>query len=225
MPKAPRLPHEIEAVREEILDTALELIIEDGFNNLSMRRIAAKLGITATTIYNYVTGKDELNLMIRMRGFGMLYERLEKGYGEHTGLVERLEAMIHGYVDFGITYPAYYDIMFNLTTPKYTDYIGTDMEPAALREKETALRCFEIFNRLIAEYTAQNNIIVDGDFIGYTITKMWSDLHGIISLFNSRVLFEVNEGSRSVLDRRVADVIAAAAYLREILESAGAGNK
>jgi AcrR family transcriptional regulator len=72
MPKASRTKQEIELIRDMILDTALQLIIDGGFSSLSMRRIASRLGITATTIYNYVSCKDELNLLIRMRALHAL---------------------------------------------------------------------------------------------------------------------------------------------------------
>jgi len=210
MPKASRTKQEIELIRDMILDTALQLIIDGGFSSLSMRRIASRLGITATTIYNYVSCKDEMNLLIRMRGFGMLYDKLERGYESGRTHEGRLGAMIRGYAEFGVSFPAYYDIMFNMATPKYRDYVGTEMEPAALREKEIALRCFDIFTRLLREYVEDYRLDVDEGFINGHILALWSDLHGIISLFNSRVLLEVNEEGQTIIDRRVNDIIAAA---------------
>lgn len=43
-----------------------------------MRKIASRLGFTATTIYNYYNNKDEINLMIRIKGFEKLYDMLKK---------------------------------------------------------------------------------------------------------------------------------------------------
>lgn len=218
MPKLPRTKEEIDVIKEQILDTALQLIIEDGFNNLSMRKIAARLDITATTIYNYYTSKDELNLMIYIRGFELLYDMMvEKRdlYDEPSG---RLEAMIRAYVDFAITYPDYYDIMFNMHTPKYTDYIGTAMEALAFREKQIALKCFGIIieeNRaIIGEAAADME-----ELIRHTAIRFWSDLHGIISLYNSRVLYEVDEKSDEILARRVDDLVVSLAQLKEAFES------
>ena len=139
MPRAARTPQEVEAVKKEILDTALELIRTEGFENLSMRKIASRLRITATTIYNYYANKDELNLMIRIRGFQILYSMLEEPSLGGGSVEERLGSMIRAYAEFGVSHPGYYDIMFNLNTPKYADYAGTQMEPSALREKENAL--------------------------------------------------------------------------------------
>ncbi len=225
MPKAPRSQEEVEAIREEILEAALELIITEGFSNLSMRKIAARLGITATTIYNYVASKDELNLFIRMKGFEILYQGLRAGLEAYDNLSDRLTAMVRAYADFGINFPSYYDIMFSLSTPKYTDYIGTDIEATARLEKETSMRCFTIFHNLITAYSTEMNFTVDREYISYLVTTMWSDLHGIISLYNSRVLYEVNEASREILFRRVDDLVASVTTLKQQIESGTAQKK
>ena len=54
--------------------------------------------------------------MIRVRGFEMLFDLLTKRAGRRTDIEARFGAMIRGYVEFGLTYPSYYDIMFNLQT-------------------------------------------------------------------------------------------------------------
>ena len=60
--------------------------------------------------------------------------------------------MIRGYVEFGLTYSSYDDIMFNLHTPKYLDYVGTDIEPLAYNEKQNALKCLSLFIKPISAY-------------------------------------------------------------------------
>lgn len=46
--------------REEILNTALDLLREGGESGLSIRKLAGHLGIAASSIYNYFSDKDEL---------------------------------------------------------------------------------------------------------------------------------------------------------------------
>lgn len=218
MPKPPRTREEIDIIKEQILDTALQLIIEDGFTNLSMRKIAARLDITATTIYNYYTSKDELNLMIYIRGFELLYDMMVEKRDLFNEPAGRLEAMIRAYVDFALTYPDYYDIMFNMHTPKYTDYRGTAMEALAFREKQIALKCFGIIieeNRAIIGDVAAD---MEG-LVRYAAIRFWADLHGIISLYNSRVLYEVDEKSDEILARRVDDLVVSLVQLKEAFES------
>ena len=214
MPKAPMTKEEIESTREHILDTALDIIIKDGFNNLSVRKLASRLGVTATTIYNYYTSKDELNLMIRIRGFEKLHGLLIERSAPFNDIEGQLKAMIRAYVEFGLTHPSYYDIMFNLHTPKYLDYVGTDIEPLAYHEKQNALKCLSLFIAPIGAY-----INVTGEekdqFVLYLFVKYWSDLHGLITLCNSRLFHEVLDNVESFIEKRTSDLIDDIARLKK----------
>ncbi|MGH7777717.1 MAG: TetR/AcrR family transcriptional regulator C-terminal domain-containing protein [Candidatus Dormibacterales bacterium] len=46
--------------RGGILGTALELVDEEGLESLTLRQLAAKLGVDPMSIYNHVSGKDAL---------------------------------------------------------------------------------------------------------------------------------------------------------------------
>lgn len=214
MPKAPMSAEDIEKTREKILDTALDIIIEEGFNNLSVRKIASRVGITATTIYNYYTNKDELNLMIRMRGFGTLHERLIESATGLKDPEDRIGAMVRAFVEFGRTSPSYYDIMFNLHTPKYLDYVGSDIEPVARMEKDRALSCLGMFIEPIAAYLPGEGPDKDR-FIQYQVVKFWADLHGLVTLCNSRLFHEVLDDVETFVDRRTHDLIEQIATLKQ----------
>jgi AcrR family transcriptional regulator len=57
-PERPRLDRD--ARRERILDMAQEVFLEEGFANASMSAIAARLGGSKGTLYNYFKSKDDL---------------------------------------------------------------------------------------------------------------------------------------------------------------------
>ncbi|MHB8137417.1 MAG: TetR/AcrR family transcriptional regulator [Smithellaceae bacterium] len=206
MPKAPMTREEIDNTRARILDTALTIIIEEGFNNLSVRKIAFRLGVTATTIYNYYTNKNEINLMIRIRGFEKLYALLTKHAAPFNDIEKKMKAMVRAYIEFGLTNPSYYDIMFNLHTPKYLDYVGTDIEPLAYTEKQNALKCLSLFTETISAYIPMKGKRKD-HFVLYQVVKFWSDLHGLVTLTNSRLFHEVLDDVDSFIQKRTSDMI------------------
>lgn len=218
MPKAPMTREEVEKFRDRILDIALDIILKEGFDNLSIRKIASRLGVTATTIYNYYSGKDELNLMIRVRGFETLFAMLKK---EHDRLSNNIEeqfgAMIRAYVRFGMTYPGNYDLMFNLRTPKYLDYVGTKMEATAHFEKQTALQCFDMFIKPVSAYVGLDDA-QKIDFIQYAVIKYWSDLHGLITLYNSRLFHEVITDVEAFVENRILDMVSELARIRKSVD-------
>lgn len=206
MPKAPMTQEEVEQIRGRILDTALEIIIDEGFGSLSVRKIASRLGITATTIYNYYKNKDELNLMIRMRGFEKLHDLMTVRSEKTEDPKERLKAMIRAYVEFGREYPSYYDIMFNLHTPKYLDYVGTDIEPVAFREKENALKCLALFTEPVNAWLPGDGESKDS-FVLHQIVRIWPELHGIVTLYNSRLFHEVMDDVDAFVAIRTEELI------------------
>ena len=56
MPKRRRGP----LTRERVLQAALELADAGGFHSLSMRKVAAKLGVEAMSLYNHVANKEDI---------------------------------------------------------------------------------------------------------------------------------------------------------------------
>jgi len=218
MPKTPMTKEEVENTRGRILDTALGIIIEEGFNNLSVRKIASRLGVTATTIYNYYTNKDEINLMIRIRGFEKLYELLTKRSAALNNIDDKFKAMIRAYVEFGLTYPSYYDIMFNLHTPKYLDYVGTEIEPLAYKEKQNALKCISLFIEPISSYIPAKGKKRDS-FVLYQVVKFWSDLHGLVTLTNTRLFHEVLDDVNYFINKRISEMIENVMQFKEIFYS------
>ncbi len=206
MPKAARSQEDIELMREKILDVAITIISEHGYKYFSMRKLASRLGMSATTIYNYYSSKDELYLMMLTKGFDMLYSRLLDIYGSHEDPLERFREMIRAYAAFGIEKAHYYNIMFTSDAPKYRDYIGTDIEPVAYFEKQTALRLVDIASRGMEEL-ARMNPGIDPLDTRYAAIKLWSFLHGIIALSNSRVLQEVDDHPDRIIDRIVEDIV------------------
>jgi len=206
MPKAARSQEDIDLIREKILDAALTIISEHGYKFFSMRKLAGRLDMSATTIYNYYSNKDELYLMILTKGFDMLYNALLEIFNACENPLEKLREMIRAYVSFGINNAHYYNIMFTSDAPKYRDYIGTDIEPVAYFEKQTALQLVDIATNGLQELAGINPGIDPGD-ARYTAIKIWSFLHGIIVLSNSRVLREVDEHPQEIIERIVEDVI------------------
>jgi len=217
MAKPPLTKEEIESTRRRILDTALEIIIDEGFNHLSIRKIASRLKVTATTIYNYYVNKDEINLMIRIKGFEMLHDMMEKRSTPFLKIEDRIRAMVHAYIEFGLTYPSYYDIMFNLHTPKYLDYVGTEIEPLAYSEKQNALKCLSLFVEPINAYFPSDGKMKE-DFVLFHVVKAWSDLHGLITLNNSRLFHEVIEDVDDFIKARTKDLTDSILILKERID-------
>lgn len=202
MPRTARSEEEIGAFREKILNAALKIIIDEGFERLSMRKIAAKLGLTATALYSYYKNKDELYFYIRIHGFELLNERFTYALSRSRKTYEKIRACIKEYLRFGIEYPDYYEVMFlSRKVPKFLDCQKTPLENIARREKETALRPFLLIASEISKQTK-----MDIRKARYLTIALWTELNGIISLANSRLLREVEEDVEHLIEKLSADL-------------------
>ena len=150
MPRAKRTAEAIDATKQDILKEALALMTRHGFDGFSMRRLGGRLGVSAKTIYNYYKNKDELYLAILTEGFQQLYDRFNHVFSSINDPFKRMEALGREYLTFGLEQSHIYNLMFTWHVPKFKDYVGTPMEPAAKIELETALRVSEIFIRSAA---------------------------------------------------------------------------
>ncbi len=201
MPKAPMDELEIARMKQDILDVAALIVLEQGYQSMSMRKIGNKMGMTAANLYHYFKNKDEINIAIRKRAGRMLYDELEAAYEKGKDLPEKARIMMKAYVLFGITKPRYYEIMFDASGPKYTDYIGTALEEAAREELESSVKNLEIAGKCVKEFIDAGY----GESINPKTAQfaLWSQLHGIVSLFNNGLLAQVDDDP----EKTVEDVI------------------
>jgi len=206
MPKAVRKQADIEAVKQVILDAALEIMINAGFAQLSMRKIASRVSMTAANIYNYFSNKDEIYLSIQTRGFRALYARFQEIDDAPVDSVDKLKKLTRAYYDFGTQNPELYEIMFTRNTPKFSDYLGTKLEPAAIIEKQAALHVLELTSDLIFRIMGEHSGHSKAE-AHYRAIYHWTSLHGIVSLYNSRVLQETIDVTEETIEKLTTDLL------------------
>src|SRR5437016_9244647 len=61
-----------EAVRRSILDAARELFVTEGFQNVSIRKIAERIEYSPAAIYGYFPSKDDIFFALAEEGFRLL---------------------------------------------------------------------------------------------------------------------------------------------------------
>src|SRR6202050_5466761 len=93
------------ALRQEILTAARELFAKEGYENVSMRRIAEKIEYSPTTIYLYFRDKDELLHEMCSETFALLTRKLTKLLAADGDPLDKLRMGLNAYVQFGLKHP------------------------------------------------------------------------------------------------------------------------
>ena len=159
-------------IRKQILEASMKLFVEEGFSNVSIRRIADIIEYSPTTIYLYFKDKDEIFYNLHEMGFQKLQEMNKNLDDIHNPLL-RLHKMGENYIQFGIENSEFYDLMFIQPEPmeKLTE-MGCEWQngdAALTRLRDTLIECME------KGYIAQTDPTV-------LSLSIWSMVHGLVSL-------------------------------------------
>jgi AcrR family transcriptional regulator len=100
-----------EAVRRAILDAARELFVAEGYQNVSIRKIAERIEYSPAAIYGYFPSKDDIFFALAEEGFRLLGD--PSAAAPAPGLpLERIRALFWRLYEFSRQQPQYFALMF-----------------------------------------------------------------------------------------------------------------
>lgn len=117
----PRKANQPELTREMIMNAARDLFTEKGYQQVSMRQIAKELGYSHGSIYYHFQNKAELFSALVDDHFKLLEARLSEIINDDINENDKLQKILLGYIEFGLTHQSHYEIMF-LTKDKEVRY-------------------------------------------------------------------------------------------------------
>jgi AcrR family transcriptional regulator len=104
-----------EAVSRAILDAARELFVSEGYQNVSIRKIAERIEYSPAAIYGYFPSKDDIFFALAEEGFRLLSgpEDLTTREGlQSLPPLDRLRELFWHLYAFGREHPQYFSLMF-----------------------------------------------------------------------------------------------------------------
>ncbi len=114
MPIKERRRKEKEELRQQILEVAKDIASNDGWQNLTIRKICKEINYTAPVVYQYFESKEMILQSLRKDGFlqvFILFEAVNKKYKDPE---KRLLEYALTWWNFAINNPEIYQVMFNL---------------------------------------------------------------------------------------------------------------
>lgn len=160
--------HGYDAGREVLRDAAHEMIRDGGLEELNMRALAARVGLSAMAAYRYYPSKEALLEDVRAqtrRDFGA---QLEGAAATATDPWEQFRAMCGAYLDYALANEQDYRVMFGAEVP--TTAAGNKVAKAA-PAWQVLVRVLERF----PGYEGKVDVIDQAHLV-------WSTLHGLTML-------------------------------------------
>ncbi|MGH1341935.1 MAG: TetR/AcrR family transcriptional regulator [Nannocystales bacterium] len=172
-----RLPAKA-GLHDEIVRVSIQLGSELGEDGLTMRAIAARLGVSATALYQHFESKAAILREIRLHGVDTLLSAMAAS-AELGNAEARIREIARRYTDFALSNPWLYKVLFQ----------GDEVDWASLEEDERDLlmaplrQTREAFEIGVRAGAFRHDVDVDN-----TALLFWASLHGLASLMiNGRV--------------------------------------
>ena len=168
--------------REKLIDAAERLFAQRGLEAVTLRQLAAEIGVSPMTPYRYFADKNAILAAVRARAFTRHAEALEAAWAAHQDdPIGASNAVGEAYVAFAFAHPEAYKLMFDISQPDETDY--PEFMAAAERSRRTMTRHLE-------GLAAAGQFDGDPGLVGH---MYWAALHGPIMLaFSNKLQPEYN---------------------------------
>jgi AcrR family transcriptional regulator len=159
-----------EEVRTSILNAAWKLVEAEGWQQLSIRKIADAIEYSVPVIYVHFENKEAILLEFTKCGFQHLNEALLEASDKLTASETQIEAIAYAYWDFAFKNKEYYQLMYGLGMP------GCE----TVNQTEELKTFTQIVMKPIQDLIGKSNN-KETDAI-LKLHTFWSMLHGLISI-------------------------------------------
>ena len=109
---------DVAGFRARLCQAAEQLFAEHGIEAVTMRQLAAALGVSPMTPYRYFRDKDEIIDAVRTSAYSRFADALEAAFDSESDPVERSIAVGEAYLDFAVSHSRAYTLMFDMIDPK-----------------------------------------------------------------------------------------------------------
>ncbi|MDR3426642.1 MULTISPECIES: TetR/AcrR family transcriptional regulator [Silvimonas] len=186
-------------MRELILQAALDIVVREGFAELSMRKIADAIEYSPATLYLHFESRDAIAYQLCTRGYAEFARELLPAVATESEPVAQLRVLSEGYIQFGLDHPETYRLIF-MTKPEYANAVteGNDEESAGMQVFMALINAFEALRasgKLASALPSQA-----------LAELLWAGLHGVVSLKLTCPLFTsatAQEQGQQMLDAQL----------------------
>lgn len=160
------------ALRERCIREALKVIEIEGVEELSLRAVARRLGVSHQAPYKHFASRDHLLAEVVRRTFDAFARYLDQR-PQTTSADADLEAMGHAYLTYAATHPLQYRLMFGTPLPDPREH------PAMMA---SARHAFGLLEAGLGAMYAEAGRVVSAETIMQDALFVWSTLHGVASV-------------------------------------------
>ena len=162
--------------RDKILDAARELFVTEGYEGVSMRKVAERIEYSPTAIYVHFADKEELFRELCHQDYARLAQVFQSSVMS-SDPIERIQQIGAIYIDFGIRNPNHYKFMFMTPQPQH-ELDDEDREMHGNPEKDA----YAFLRWAVQQAIDAGRFRVEVQDAELVSQTLWASVHGVISL-------------------------------------------
>jgi len=174
-----------ELTKNAILKVAEDIVLQEGWQAVSIRKIAEAIGYSLPVVYNHFESKDAIFEEFVKQGFCMLAEAMQHTKMQFQDPEQQLTKMALRYFEFAFSNAAYYKMMFGLGIPS----CQKAREIAEIAHFSNVM--IDTINNLMAQQNEQQKLL--------KFHTLWSILHGLTSINMVNLTAAPNEMQQHIL--------------------------
>ncbi|HEY1350891.1 MAG TPA: TetR/AcrR family transcriptional regulator [Ktedonobacteraceae bacterium] len=159
-----------ELLRRNVVEAASRLLVEEGPEALTVRRVAQLLKCSTKIIYTLFAGKDGLANALYVEGCTRL-RRMLVAVPQAALPQLYVQEIARAYWEFAHANPGYYGILFDGAIPKF--------QPTE-SSKQVMMEALEAIARILQTYMDQGLLPAQNPEM--LARAIWAPLHGVVSL-------------------------------------------
>jgi AcrR family transcriptional regulator len=170
-----RRDRERQKLRQRILDAARDMFASEGYDAVTMRRIAQRIEYSPTAIYLHFKDKESVLREICDHDFAELGRRLAS-IARIADPIERLAATGRAYAEFGLTHPNHYRLMF------MTPHPPVPPSDSAIEKGNPEQDAYAFLRSLLADAAREGRLRPGLEDLELLTQTVWAAMHGVVSL-------------------------------------------
>lgn len=162
-------------LKEKILAAARELFVEEGYEAVTMRKIAERIEYSPTALYLHFETKDDILRELCDEDFRALAGHFA-GISTLPDPLARLRAAGHAYVQFGLSYPNHYRLMFMTPHPRQ------EGEESAIAKGDPDQDSYAFLKGILADCVEGGLFRPELQDLELLAQVVWAAVHGVVSI-------------------------------------------
>jgi AcrR family transcriptional regulator len=186
-------------LRQEILDAARDILVREGYDSLSMRKVADKIDYSPTAIYLHFKDRDDLVFCVCEEFMAGLLKEMKEIVGRTTDPLAALRKMLRLYIEFGLAHQQQYLATFVIPHANNPEVEARFTDPATM-----SMQGFGLLFQVLSECVRQKKLKrVD---VEAATRALWAGAHGLTSLLIVMPRFDWGDRER-VIDQLVSMLV------------------